>query len=462
MMVPVYRRKMWLLLAVMALCAVTAPAQTAGPGKAAEWAPAMPSAPVPQVITDHERPEQSLPGDEGALSGQVVTVQELVAIALERNPAIEGAVARTQAQRARVPQARALPDPMFSGGWMGSMVPFGVKHNFAPSFRGLSVQQKFPYPGKRRLRGQIADRQAEAASWMAEGVRRKVTSAVKVAYYKYFYYTKAIEITRKNKDLLEKLERIAEARYRVGKGIQQDVLRAQVEVSRIDQKLIVLNQQLGTAKARLNTLLYRAPESPLPAPAAPMAAQFNLSLQTLYSLARANDTVLQQDRRVIEGSRDAVKLAQKSYEPDFAVTYTYQQRPDLQDTNGFTVGINIPIFYRHKQREKVIEASHDLIGAQRNLDARRTTVDYEIKQQYLAARAARKLMNLYLKAIVPQSSLALESSMSAYEVGKVDFLSMLDNFTYVLDYEVDYYRELSKYQSALAKLEPLVGKDLTK
>jgi outer membrane protein, heavy metal efflux system len=460
MMAAVYTRRIWSLFAVMALCAATAPAQTAANASGA--AGAMPTAPVPHVIANPASSEQRLPGHERALSGPVVTVQELVAIALERNPAIQGAVARTQAQRARVPQARALPDPMFSGGWMGSMVPFGVKHNFAPSFRGLSVQQKFPYPGKRKLRGEIADRQAEAASWMAEGVRRKVTSEVKVAYYKYFYYTKALEITRKNKDLLEKLERIAEARYRVGKGIQQDVLRAQVEVARIDQKLIVLNQQLATAKVRLNTLLYRDPESPLPAPAAPMAAHFDLSLQALYSLAAANDTVLQQDRRVIEGSRDAVKLAQKSYEPDFAVTYMYQQRPDLQDTNGFTVGINIPIFYRHKQRERVIEASHDLIGAQRSLDERRTTVNYEINQQYLAAQAAKKLMNLYSKAIVPQSSLALESSMSAYEVGKVDFLSMLDNFTYVLDYEVDYYRELSQYESALAKLEPLVGKELTK
>jgi outer membrane protein TolC len=444
----------------MALCAATASAQTvANASKAVER---MPAAPAPHVIASHASSEQGLPTDGVALTGPVVTVQELVAIALERNPAIQGAVARTQAQRARVPQAKALPDPMFSGGWMGSIVPFKVEHGFAPSFRGLSVQQKFPYPGKLKLRGEIADRRAEAAGWMAEGVRRAVTAQVKVAYYQYFYDTKALEITKKNKDLLEKLERIAEARYRVGKGIQQDVLRAQVEVARVDQRLIVLNQQQATAEARLNTLLYRDPGAPLPAPAPVTPADFKLGLPALYSLAHANDTVLQQERRMIEGGRDAVRLAQKSYEPDFAVTYTYQQRPDLKDSNGVMVGINIPVFYRHKQREKVIEASDELIGARRNLDARRTTVNYEIKQQYLAAQAARNLMNLYSKAIVPQSSLALESSMSAYEVGKVDFLSMLDNFTYVLDYEVDYYRELSKYQSALAKLEPLVGKELTK
>jgi outer membrane protein TolC len=446
---------MWFLFVVMTLGPAAAPAQTA-------VARAMPSAPEPHVIANRATVGHGGQTDGPVLSGPVVTLQELVAIALRRNPAIEGAVAQTQAQRARVPQAKALPDPIFSGGWMGSIVPFKVEHGFAPSFRGLSVQQKIPYPGKRKLRGEIADRKAEAAGWRAEGVRREVVAQVKVAYYQYFFDTKAIAITRKNKDLLEKLERIAEARYRVGKGIQQDVLRAQVEVARVDQRLIVLTQQQATAEARLNTLLYRDPDAPLPEPAQVTPAGFQMALPALYALAHANDTGMEQDRRVVESGRDAVRLAQKSYEPDFTVTYTYQQRPDLQDSNGFMVGMNIPVLYRHKQRDSVIEASHALIGARKSLDERRTTVNYEIKQEYLAAQSARKLMNLYSQAIVPQSSLALESSMSAYEVGKVDFLSMLDNFTYVLDYEVDYYRELSQYQSALAKLEPLVGRELTK
>jgi outer membrane protein TolC len=157
-----------------------------------------------------------------------------------------------------------------------------------------------------------------------------------------------------------------------------------------------------------------------------------------------------------------VNLARKAYDPDFSVGYTYWQRPLMPDMHGAMVGINIPIFFRTKQRQGVIEAAHGLTGAQRDLDDRMTTVNFEIKQEFLAATASRDLSNLYSKAIVPQSSLALESSMSAYEVGKVDFLSMLTNFVDVLDYEVSYYEELSKFQSALARLEPLVGKELTK
>ncbi|MGC0773712.1 MAG: TolC family protein, partial [Candidatus Acidiferrum sp.] len=292
--------------------------------------------------------------------------------------------------------------------------------------------------------------------------RRQVASEVKVAYYEYFYFTKAIEITKKDRDLLQKLASIAQELYRVGKGMQQDVFRAQVQVSRIDQKLIVFRQQEETARARLNTLLYRDPELPLP-PAAPFTpAEFNASLEDLYTLAHQNDPGLERGRRMIEGNRYAVSLARKAYDPDFSVGYTYQQRPLMPDMHGVMVGINIPIFFRTKQREGVIEASHNLSGAQRDLETRMTMVNFEIKQEFLAATASRDLSNLYSKAIVPQSSLALESSMSAYEVGKVDFLSMLTNFVDVLDFEVSYYEELSKFESALARLEPLVGTELTK
>lgn len=458
-MTGLHKRGFWMITVVLVSCVAVAGAQAGPQGTGSHVQ--TPAAPLPHTATPAMVQHQSSSLDNRALSGSEVTVQQLVEIALAQNPAIKSAAERFQAQRARVPQARALPDPTISGGWMGHIAPFDVQHNFPPSFRGLTVQEKFPYPGKLKLRGEIADRQAEASGWEAEHTRRQVVSEIKTAYYKYFYLTKAIAITKRNKNLLEKLESIAEARYRVGKGIQQDVLRAQIEVSRIDQKLIILEQQEKTAEARINTLLYRDPESPLPPPAPVTPPKFTTSLQELYQLAHANDPGLERGRRMVESGRDAVALAQKAYKPNFSVSYSYQQRPDLQDSNGFMVGINIPIFFRSKQREGVIEASHSLIGAERSLDARKTTVDFKIKQEYLAATASEKLMNLYSKAIVPQSSLALESAMSAYEVGKVDFVSMLDNFIYVLNYEVNYYQELSNFETALARLEPLVNRNLT-
>jgi cobalt-zinc-cadmium efflux system outer membrane protein len=392
-----------------------------------------------------------------------ITLEELVREALEKNPGIKSAARRVRAMRARIPQARSLPDPVVSGGWMGDIVPpFGVQEGFPPSARSISATQEIPFPGKLKLRGEIADREAEAAWWEYESTRRQVVADVKVAYYDYFYYRKAVDITRKDRDLLEKLTKIAEVRYKVGKGIQQDVLKAQVELSRLLQRLTIFEQEEKTARAQLNTLLYRDPEAPLPPAASFEHAPFAYSLDELYEMARHNDPQLKRQERMIERSQYAVNLARKAYDPDLRIGYTYQQRPMLRDSHGVMFSINIPIFYKSKQREGVIQAAEELTGARRSLDNRQTLVNFAVKQQYLQAKASEELARLYSQAIVPQSSLALESSMSAYEVGKADFLTMLDNFVTVLDYELNYYRELSNFQMALSRLEPLVGQELTK
>jgi outer membrane protein TolC len=139
----------------------------------------------------------------------------------------------------------------------------------------------------------------------------------------------------------------------------------------------------------------------------------------------------------------------------------YQQRSGLPDMNGVTFSVNIPVFYRSKQRQGVAEASEDLISAEKMHDNRLNEVRFELKQQYLAAKASERLLTLYSKGVVPQSSLALESSMAAYQVGNVDFLSLIANFTTLLDYETDYYRQLADYQTALARIESLTGSDVT-
>jgi outer membrane protein TolC len=139
----------------------------------------------------------------------------------------------------------------------------------------------------------------------------------------------------------------------------------------------------------------------------------------------------------------------------------YQQRSAMPDMNGVTVSVSIPVFYKSKQRQGVAEASEELISAEKMRDNRLNEVRFELKQQYLAAKAAERLLSLYSKAVVPQSSLALESSMASYQVGNVDFISLLANFTTLLDYETDYYRQLADYQTALARIESLTGSDMT-
>ena len=322
--------------------------------------------------------------------------------------------------------------------------------------------QMLPYPGKLNLQGKIADREAEAAYWDYESVRRRVVADMKTAYYDYSFYTKAIETTQRDKDLLDKLSKISEARYRVGKGVQQDVLKSQVEITLVEQRLTMLEQQLRTTQAKINTLLFRDPDAPLPPPTTLEPVKLEYSLDQLYQMALAQDTGIQREQRMVERSQYATNLAKKSYYPDLTVGYMYQQRPALPDMNGFTVTVNVPVFYKSKQREAVRESTEQLISAEQSKDNRKTELFFAVKEQYLMAKSSERLFQLYAQGVVPQSSLALESSMSAYQVGNVDFLTILSNFTTVLDYEVNYYRELANYNMAVARLEPLVGTELTK
>lgn len=391
---------------------------------------------------------------------KVLNLDELVNDALRANPEIRAAELRVEALQARVPQAKALPDPTVTVGWMGKPLPFVTNDASTMSYRGVAAMETFPFPGKLKLRGQIANRESQAAWWEYEAARRRVVSEVKVAYFEYAYFHKALAIIDNNRILLEKLTKIAEARYETGQGLQQDVLKGQLELSQLLERITILQEQEKTAAARVNTLLNRDPETPL-APPAPLAqTKLSYTIDELYRLARANDTGLQGDQRTIERDQDAIALARKSYDPDFSVNYMYQQVPGMPDVQGAFVGVNIPIFYKSKQRQEVLEASRNLASDQSTRASRATTVNYLVKEQYLAADQASKLAVLYSQAIMPQSSQTLESSELAYQTGKADFLTMLDNFSNLLDFQMNYYRQISDYQIALARIEPLVGVEL--
>lgn len=391
-----------------------------------------------------------------------VQVADLQAEAERNHPALRAAAGLVESKRARVPQARALPDPQFSFGYMGDPAPFKTQAGDPSSYRQLGLMQEFPYPGKRQLRGKIAEKDVDAERWNLEAARRRIRAEVALAYYELFGVDKSLEITQKNKELLEKLARIAEERYKVGKGLQQDVLRAQVEVSRVLQRLTVLGQRRRTLEAQLNSLLVR----PLDARIAPLArvekAVFAYSLEELLQKSVDSYPEIRRQEELIEQNQLAVNLARKNYYPDFSVGWDYQNRPDFPQMYGLRFTVNLPVFYKSKQRQAVGEASANLAAVRHAREAIRTALFFQVKEQYLMAKASEELLNLYSKAIVPQSTLALESGLAAYQVGSLDFLSLISNFTSVLDYEISYYEELANYQKALARLEEITGIELTK
>ncbi len=396
-----------------------------------------------------------------AANAPPVKLADLVAEAERNHPAIQAAARMVDAKRARIPQARALPDPELSVGYMGDIAPFKTQRNDPSSYRGVGVTQEFPFPGKRDLRGKIAAKEADAELPNVEAARRRVRAEVKLAYYELWSVNKSLDITEKNKDLLDKLARIAEERYKLGKGLQQDVLRAQLEVTRIRQRQTLLEQRRRTMESQINILLLRPGDSPLGAPPKELTKSgLPHSLEELISKGVENSPDIRRQEELMEQSRLAANLARKDLYPDFGVGWDYQNRPGMPEMYGLKFTMNLPFFNKGKRYAAINEANETRASAQQTREAVRIALLFQVKEQYLAARASDELLMLYSKAIVPQSALTLESSMSAYQVGSLDFLSLLTNFITVLDYETNYFEELGRYQQALVRLEELTGIEL--
>jgi outer membrane protein, heavy metal efflux system len=392
-----------------------------------------------------------------------VALKYLVEQALERNPEIQSMARSFDMMRARIPQAKALPDPMLEVGYMGNIVPippFDIQKGDPSSARMFSFSQELPFPGKLALKSQMASAETESEWWKYEQTRLNVIAEVKDAYFDLFYLIKGIETVTKNKDLLEKFARIAEAKYAVGKGIQQDVLKAQVEISKLIEQLTMLEQRRDAVIARLNSLLYRDPEFPIGTPEEIKPQGLPQSLTGLKELALANYPTLKLQRRRIDREQLNVRLAEKDFYPDFSVKFTYQNRPDMPEMYGVSVGVKIPLYFWQKQRPAVAEAAAGKAAEQKRLENLTTILFFKLKDKYLAAMTADRLVSLYGTTIIPQSSLSLESAIAGYEVGTVDFLTLLDNIVTLLNYELSYYEQLSNEEKAVAAMEPLVGVSL--
>ncbi|HYL98569.1 MAG TPA: TolC family protein [Blastocatellia bacterium] len=392
-----------------------------------------------------------------------LSLQGLIKDALEANPEIKYMARRFDAARERVPQEKALPDPTLSYGYAGNInpiPPFDIQKGDPSSARMLNFTQEVPFPGKRSLKGKMATMAAESERWAYEQARLDLVAQVKDSYFDYYYFTKAVDVITKNKELVEKFEKIAEAQYAVGKGIQQDVLKAQVEVSKLIDQLTTLEQRKETAKARLNSLLYRDPDSPLREPEDIKPTDFPYTLGDLKEMALANYPTIKMERRKIDGAQYGVQLAQKEFYPDFSVAFTYFNRPGLPDMYGVNVGVKIPLYFWQKQRPALAEAVTNQEAEQRRLESITTLLFFTIKDKYLSETTAERLVKLYGTTIVPQSSLSLESAIAGYEVGKVDFLTLLDSLVTLRGYELSYYEQLSNAEKAVSALEALVGRTL--
>ncbi|HSE84511.1 MAG TPA: TolC family protein [Thermodesulfobacteriota bacterium] len=404
--------------------------------------------------------------DVHVFASEVVTIKSLIEEALMNNPEIKAARAKWEASTKRPSQEGSLPDPMVGATWRNVSFDRITLTEDPDSMLLFSFSQEFPFPGKLSLKEKIATEEAEAEEKGYEAAKRQIIAELKEAYYDWFFVNKSIEVTSKNKGLIEKFVNISETRYEVGEGIQQDVIKAQLEQSKFIEQLEILRQKEGVIEAKIRSILNRLPDSPLGEPEDIEKSPITLTLDELYKIAEENAPVLQSRENIIEREEKALSLAKREYYPDFAL----EAGPGVMGEEGggtqgvweATLEVRVPLYFWRKQRFGVEEAVSELQAAKEEYASTKQDLLFNIKDKYLAAKTSENLLKLYKEGIIPQSRLSLESALSGYQVGAVDFLTLIDNSVNLFNFELEYHRQLVEYLKAIARLEEITGVELRK
>ncbi|OGP90413.1 MAG: hypothetical protein A2157_08180 [Deltaproteobacteria bacterium RBG_16_47_11] len=391
-----------------------------------------------------------------------LNVDRLVDEALQNNPEILAAKQKWEVYKEKVPQARALPDPMLGFGIISLPTNFSFRDEDM-TMKEISISQMFPFYGKRRLMGEMAGKEAEAVFNEIQERANRVIRDVKTAYYELSHVYQTTEVTQRTKEIMESFAKIAESKYSVGEGLQQDVLKAHVEVSKMVDELIMLGQRKRALEAKLIALLNRPPESPAGKPEEVIFRKLPLTIEELQKMALEMNPTLKGMKKMIEAKEKAYALAKREYYPDFNFKFAYGQRdnsPDMKRRDMLTgmMEINIPIFYKVKQDRKVAETKADILNWEAQYRAMKNEILFMVADMTAMIHQRERQYELYRTGIIPQASLQVNSAMSAYRVNKVDFLTLLDSQITLYKYEIEYHQALTEYEKNAANLEAVVGK----
>lgn len=396
----------------------------------------------------------------------ILNLNELIQEALQNNPEIQASKKNWEASREKVDQASALQDPMLGFSIVSLPTNFSFREE-EMTMKEISLSQMVPFPGKRPLMRAMAEKEAEAVSTEVREKENSVIKEVKKAYFDLSHIYRVIEVTKRNKEILEDFVRIAKTRYDVGEGIQQDLLKAYVEVSRMVDELIMLEQQKKAVEAKLVSLLNRPPGGALGEPEEATFRKVPFDLESLQKAADDSNPVLAGMGKMIESKEKARLLARKEYYPDFNVRFAYGQRDnsmemERRDVLTAMVEVNLPIYYKSKQRRKVLETEAELQSTNAKLRAMKNETLYMIADMVSMVERVERQLELYQTGIVPQATLLVNSALSAYRVNKVDFMTLLDSQMTLYKYQLEYHQALTEYEKNLAGLEWVVGRQFTR
>jgi cobalt-zinc-cadmium efflux system outer membrane protein len=388
-------------------------------------------------------------------------LSHLLAEAEANNPQISAADYGARAARQMAPQVTTLPDPKFTYQQLsvGSPKPFAGYTNSDFAYIGVGASQELPYPGKLRARGAVAERDADTKQAEVEVTKTSIAQAVKIDYLQLAYLQQTLGILRQNQAVLDQLIQDATVHYQVGQGMQQDVLQAQVNRTKIVKEITMHHQQMGQVQAHLKGLLSRDQGSPDIVTEDLIATPLQRTSEELLAMVRQNNPQIQVDASSIRKQDAQVASAKREGKPDFEVGYLYQNTDrKYRDYYMFTFDVRFP--RNTRVNAEIAEAAEKRSESQRTLNAHLQQQLAEVQDGYVKAASDEELLKEYREGLIPQSDAAYRATLSAYASNREQFVHVLSYFTDLLSLRLEYAHTLMDHEAALAHLETLTGATL--
>ena len=392
----------------------------------------------------------------GSAFAQDLKLADLVSEALRNNPEILAFGARIDAARQRVPQARSLPDPMLMVGYQNEgfdRYTYGEEQGSQWMF---GASQQFLFPGKRALKGEMAQLDAESQEAMLELLKLRTVARVKELYLDLFLAYKNIDLLQGRQDLFVRIEDLALARYSAGKGMQQEVLMAQTEKYMLLEKEAMFKQKIESLEAMLRATIAREEGASLGRPDDPSSQPFFYSTEEAVQMALSRSPEIKSRSKMIEAADAKIKMARKEFFPDFSINATYYNRKgDFTDMWSATATINVPLFFLSKQRPALLEAKAGLTQTKQELEATKLMITAAIKDNISMIKSADKLMDLYKNGLIPKNTQDVELALSGYATGRTEAIVVLSRLKTLLEYETQYWTQFTEREKAVARLHAI-------
>jgi outer membrane protein, heavy metal efflux system len=404
------------------------------------------------------------PLQEHIQTGIVTSLQELLTEAEQNSPQIQAARQGWQAAKQIPSQVSTLPDPQFNVQQfsVGSPRPFAGYTNSDFAYIGLGISQDFPYPGKLRLKGEIAKRDADVVQQQYESIRRSILAGVKSAYFQLAYLSKTLKILESNGDLLQQVEKSADARYRSGLGNQHEVLQAQLERTKLVREITMHHLEVAKLQAQIKRYVNRPQNSPDIEPSELPETPLAYTFEELLLATKAQNPEISGAEKMAEKQKLQVDLAHKDFYPDFNLQYMWQRTDPTQFRAYYmlSVGIKVPIYHSRKQRPELVQAEAELNRSRSESEVQSQQVAFELRTAYETAQKTTELLNIYREGLLPQARAGFQAGIAAYQNNRQDFQSLLASFLDVLHLDEEYWKNIAERETELAKLEQLTGLSL--